>query len=106
MLSLIKEKEFEIKAEIVKTRQKAAEIVENAKLKAKEMIEKSRERAQKDAENLYLTEIEKAKEQAQRIVKDAEKQALRLEKEFNNLLDEASSFVASLILGESEFKQE
>lgn len=102
ILSIVKEKEFQIKAEIVKLRQEAQNIVEKAKVEAEEIISKAEEKAARDAQIILEKEIKKAKKEASKLIKEAEERAKELNKNYKDILDEASSKIVSLLLGEAE----
>ncbi|MCX7831617.1 MAG: hypothetical protein N2440_01805 [Actinobacteria bacterium] len=102
ILSIVKEKEFQIKAEIVKVRQEAQDIVEKAKVQAEEIIARAEEKAARDAQMMLEKEIEKATNEASKVIEEAEERAKELNKNYQNILDEASLKIVSLLLGETE----
>lgn len=102
ILSIVKEKEFEIKAEIVKTRQKAEEILKSAKLEADKLLEEAKERAILDAQKKKEAEIEHATKKAKHILKGAHASAKELEKNFQAIVKKASEKVVSLLYGETK----
>lgn len=101
ILSILKEKEFEIKADIVKTRQKADEIVESAKADAEKLIEEARKKAEADAQKKIEEELKKAKKRAQALIEQANQTVPEIEKQLKERIEPAAELLISFIFGES-----
>jgi|GEM_PF-6422604 len=102
VLSLVKEKEYEIKAEIVKARQQAAQIVENARLEAEKLISEKKNTAGKEGKALKESIISSAQQEANNVVEKARQQAEDLHRSLKEKTDRAASEVFSIVLGEKE----
>lgn len=100
ILSILKEKEFQIKADLVKTRQQADEIIRNAKHEAERLIEEAKQKAEKDANKKIQIEIEKAKKMAEEILKEAHDKVPEIEQDLKERIQQLSEFIISIILNE------
>jgi vacuolar-type H+-ATPase subunit H len=101
VLSILKEKEFQIKADLVKTRQQAEEIVENAKREAELLIIESRQKAEKDGDKKIRDELEKARKRAQKILEEARQKIPEIEQDLETRVRPLAEYLASIILSET-----
>ncbi len=101
VISLLKEKEFEIKASIVKTRQEAEEIINQAKSEAENLIEEMKTKGITDGEDKARKIIKKAEKEAQRIKNEAMKELPELQASLEVKTDRAAQIITEILLAES-----
>lgn len=100
VLSLLKEKEFQIKAEIVKTRQLAEDIVREAQQTAEHIVEKAAQKSRRDAEKTIVRQKSLAQNQAKKLLNEARKQLPQIKERMESRVESAVDVLVSIALGE------
>lgn len=102
VMMALKEKETELKAETLKTRREAEEMVAKARAKASEIREKAKIQGIKDGKELISKGLKKAHEEAKKIDRDAGEQVDQIKKQAAENFNAAVRLVVGAIAGKRQ----